>query len=99
MRPLSLYISFLFFIACLAAPSVAVLSNLIIKETKVAKLFDIQEEDDTCDDESEKEKKFDIYFAPFVVPELIVALIIYHHFYLIDLPESAQELLTPPPRS
>ena len=98
MRPLSIYLSLFFFIACLAGPSAAVLSNLTIKDTKVAKLFDMEEEDDTCDDELEKEKKFDVFFDPLVIPELVVASVIHHHFYLIYLPEPTQELLTPPPR-
>lgn len=105
MRPFYIYISLLFFMACLAAPSVAVLSNLKVKETKVAKLFDMEEEEDgrDTDEETEKEsdpteKFFKSIFVAVVFHESLPITLNHFHFYQYSLSDPAQEITTPPPR-
>ena len=55
MKSVFIYISLLVFTICLTAHSVAVLADLKVKETKVANLFDMEEEEDTRDSDSETE--------------------------------------------
>jgi hypothetical protein len=105
MRPLYIYISLFFFVACIMAPSVLVINDLKAKESKVAKLFDMEEEDDTRDNDSETEKEtdspekiFNLFFTAIIIPELIDTRLIHCHFYQQFLSEPARELVTPPPR-
>ena len=90
--------------ACLIAPSLAVLTDVKVKETKIAKLFDMEEED-TRDSDSETEKEthtsekiFNNYFSFIVIPEFVNTLLVHYYFYLRFLAESFQELVTPPPQ-
>ena len=105
MKRLSIYISLLFFTVCLAAPSVAVLSNLKVKEAKVAKLFDMEEEEDARDNDSETQKEsdpaekfFKYFFAAVVIFECDSSPLIHYHSYQYYLTEPIKELITPPPR-
>ena len=102
---LSIYIALLFFTAFIAAPSVAVFVHLKVKESKVAKLFDMEEEDDTRDNDSETEKEtnsskklFENFFAAITIRELSNTSLIHYPFYQYSLSEPVSELITPPPR-
>lgn len=108
MRPLSIYISLLFFMACITAPSVAVLCNLKVKETKVAKLFDMEEEDardsDSENEKTEKEqnpseKFFKSILASFTLPVLGAATLIHYTAFQCPISDTIKELVTPPPRA
>lgn len=107
MKSLYIYISLFFFTLCLAAPSVVVLSKFKVKETKVAKLFDMEEEEDGRDTDTEKEtekesdaaeKFFKSIFVAVVFHESIPATLSHYHFYQRSLSEPAREITTPPPR-
>lgn len=85
-------------------PSLLVLNEWKTKETKVAKPFDLEEED-TRDSDSETEKEtdspekiFEIIFTTIVIPESVNTTLIHYHFYQYFISEPAQELITPPPR-
>lgn len=107
MKALSIYISLLFFTVCLAAPSVVVLSDLKVKETKVAKLFDMEEEEDARDTDTETEtekennltqKFFKSIFISVVMDESFHITLNHYHFYQRSLSEPVREITTPPPR-
>ncbi|MDF2454327.1 MAG: hypothetical protein K0R51_320 [Cytophagaceae bacterium] len=94
--------------AFLAAPSVAVLSNLKVKEAKVAKLFDMEEEDardsDSENEKTEKEqnpseKFFKSILASVILPELGAATLIHYTRFQCPVSDTIKELITPPPRA
>ncbi|MBC7488322.1 MAG: hypothetical protein H7282_16405 [Cytophagaceae bacterium] len=106
MRLFYIYISLLFFTACLAAPSVAVLSNLKVKDTKVAKIFDMEEEDARdSDSETETENKnnpeekfFKHIMDSIDLPVMETVTLIHFTPFQFQLPDTTREQLTPPPR-
>jgi len=93
---------------CLAAPSVVALSKLKVKETKVAKVFDMEEEDtrdsDTETEKTEKEqntseKFFRSFLASVTLPVLGAATLIHYTRFQCSISETIKELVTPPPRT
>ena len=94
--------------ACLTAPTVAVLSDLKVKETKVAKVFDMEEEDARdSDSETEKtekeqnpsEKFFRSILASVTLPVLGAATLIHYTPFQCLISDTIKELITPPPRA
>ncbi|MDB5255434.1 MAG: hypothetical protein JWM14_129 [Chitinophagaceae bacterium] len=105
MKPHYIYISLLFFMACLIAPSLAVLTDLKVKETKVAKLFDMEEEDTRdSDSETETEKNPEEKFFKSILASLDIILmetmpLVHYTPFHFQLQDISREQLTPPPRA
>lgn len=101
MKPFYIYISLVFFIACIAAPSVVALSDFKIKETKVAKVFEMEEEDHRDKDSESKGKSTEKFFEGTLNSLSFYSLkVIQLHYcsFQLDLLDWIREKVTPPPQ-